>query len=202
MDDNIETVERVILFLVACHPRAQVPADTIEAYVQALADVEPATLKQAALKCVSDIKFFPAISEIRQAVVEVSHAPKRAGVELWGQVVEARRLHDVKHPPGTEDVLGSDITVDPPVIFRGVWDFDDPILRKAVDSVGWPTVHNGEDDTVKWMVVKAYDAIQARELDVARQVPQVQEVLTQLAGKLDGRRQLPRPTKRETIVHD
>jgi hypothetical protein len=105
MDVYGATLERIEILkpLLLAYPRANMAQGNIKIYAEALTVLSAAELKAAVLRCISTLKFFPAISEIVEAAEVVANAargitPLTAG-EAWQMAMrEVRRCCHVEPP--------------------------------------------------------------------------------------------------------
>lgn len=104
-------------------------ADTRKLYRQLIVDLPFEQTKVAVRHLLSTSTFFPAIAEIRNAVVGVVHGRKRPGGDAWGDVMKAMRRHGYTRAPGTD------------------FQFDDPLVARAVQAFGWQDLC-GSDNVV------------------------------------------------------
>jgi len=188
---DVTEVEQVIVFLVAAFPSANISADTIAVYVEMLSDLEPALLKLAAKKAITDGRFFPSVNELREAVAQLVTPPTASGSEAWGEVVRMAIEHGHNSAPGT------------------TWDFSDPVTRRAVAALGWRDICLADEGTMMWPFIKAYDAMSKRQHDDARQLPEVRAQVARLGSgapmrlsELIGRLPAPGQPKDDGVDHD
>lgn len=100
---------------------AETLAQTLRLYWQLLADIPIERLKTAALRHISASKFFPAVSELRNAAVDLVQAPAQTAMEAWGEVLSA--MGEARY-----------------YIFEDHYEtpeFDNPITNRLVRSMGW-----------------------------------------------------------------
>lgn len=169
---------------------AEVQAFTA-AWHRQVGHLEIGLLHAALAEAAGKTGFFPTPKEVLDSVAGLTVAPSVSGAEAWGKVTEARQQHNSVHPPGSLDrVYGMPIEPSPDrpgfwVIPMAVWDFADPITAEAVRAIGWETICDAEDDTVKWQFIKAYDTIYKRQQDAARELPIVADVRRQVEAARD-----------------
>lgn len=78
-------IRRLLAFLVASYPRAEVGDETIQAYEVMLRDLPYREAQRAVVEHVATSRFWPTIAEIRTAVAEGSVAAPPVGV-AWAEV--------------------------------------------------------------------------------------------------------------------
>lgn len=117
MNPNREAVAQTIAVLVASFPSAKLAPENVAAYVNALEDLSPRALGLAIRTIQSRSKFFPTISEIREAALASTTALVEQTAEVaWGQVLAAISEFGWARPPR----------------------FDDPLVERALQcTIGW-----------------------------------------------------------------
>lgn len=164
MSDEHTTLA-AITYLAAAYPANKITKETVRVYVEQLADIDPELLKLAVLKCISDSKWFPAASELREAADALSSPPKRTGAEAWGDVLRAVAVFGYYHDPK----------------------FRDQIVAQVVESFGWKVLCMSENIMAdRAHFIRAYETIQAREAEGRRQVPAVKSRMEAVAQITDG----------------
>jgi len=143
---------------------------TIDAYREALADLPFFLLRAAAVKCLADCKFFPTVAELRTAAASITAFSQRSGVEAWGDVMAKVREHGYLRQPK----------------------FADDQVAAVVRALGWEEICMSEEPMVmRAHFIKAYEQVQQRERENARQLPVVMEVRARLAAaRTDNERQI------------
>ncbi len=159
MDIEITDIERVIVgYLIPRFPNASVPAATIAAYVEDLADIPPELLRLAARKHAADHNWFPSLHELRQAATALAGPPVRSGLQAWNEVKRAVYVHGYLRRPV----------------------FEDPIIAELVAGWGWENICLSEDETAdRARFIQAYEQMAARALEQARQAPDVRDFAAQ-----------------------
>jgi hypothetical protein len=168
------TTFSVIGFLIDAYPRQEIGEGTIEVYRQTLADIPPEILKAAVLVHVARSQWFPAVAELRDAAAGLVERAMNipSAFEAWDEV--ARLIRQV-----------------------GSWGtpaFSNPLIGKAVAGVGgWLAICMSENQIAdRARFFQVYEAYARREEDDHRMLPEVANVISKLALRLDGRRDMPR----------
>jgi hypothetical protein len=107
---------KLVAMLLQAYPNAQISPATSQTYELHLADLEAVGALEAVNRLIRTSKWLPTIAEIRGMVVDVSEGPRRLGGEAWADVNNAVRFIGSYRPP--------------PV-------FEDPIVARCVDAMGW-----------------------------------------------------------------
>lgn len=144
----------------ACRNTRDVTGDTLDIYLEDLADLPPELVVQAIRECRRAETFFPAVAEIRKRVIAIAAGPVLVDPEAaWGEVMrEAQRVgfsrlpvwhNGQSHPaPGPE--------------------FSSPLIAEAVEAIGWRDICMTDIDqlgTLRAQFRDALRAIQNRKID-------------------------------------
>lgn len=151
----------------------------IEAYVEALIDLDPILLESAVLQVITTSKFYPKPAEIREAAIDLEF--KAEGLpdpyEAWEMVMTAVR-GGAGHP-----LVGGDHRAQVP-----------QVVAKAVRYIGGWTQLAMSDNTVadRARFIDAYREVLKREDHDRRMLPKVREHVKALADdlRIDGRKAL------------
>lgn len=158
-------IKAVFGMLSAAYPQAGVTAATLAVYVRTLADLDPQILDAAAADCISRLKFFPTVAEIREAAAQVASlrfGPPSPG-EAWAEVVSAIRE------------VGS----------WGSPSWSHPRIGEAVRQVGgWRNLCLSENQAAdRARFLEIYAEASRREAYDAVTLPEVKDLALRLAGK-------------------
>lgn len=136
-----------------------------------LADLEFPHVKAALLAHCRSAKFLPSPAELRELVANGPSAG-RSGIDAWGDVRKAISRYGVHRTP----------------------QFADPLVKRAVDAVGWATICNSESEGVERAhFAKCYERFAADERALAKMgdvggmlaaAASANRLAEQLAGKL------------------
>lgn len=117
-----KTIKQITALLSAAYPdhwnklSVEQVSQLLTLYSRLLADIDDALLEQATLRHIARSQWFPKVSELRNAAVDLAHPPALDPVEAWGQVCEAiRRVGVYSQQPS----------------------FDDPMTGAIVRQMGW-----------------------------------------------------------------
>ena len=179
---TLEEVGRVIGGLLIIYPYQNSKLNSkqelhafITAYHRILRDLDAKLLDAAALELGGTNKYFPSAAELRQTAFDLEAIAKgelTAG-EAWGVVSKAFGTHGLSRIP----------------------DHFPPLVKRAVVALGgWRNLclsENGMVDRAHFL--KMYDSLDARANQETRMLPEVDDVVKQLAEKM--RPQLPNGTR-------
>lgn len=158
-------------------------AEQGELWTVILAEIPISDLGLAAHAHIAGSRFFPALSEIRRAALEM-HIPQReSAIVAWGDVMAARDwawpgryrelTYTVKDEPGLPPMpelrIKEDLMGEPP--------FKNPLTAQACRILGgWRAIMASECPAAeRARFVEAYEALVARERDEALMLPEVRE---------------------------
>jgi len=155
---------QVLGVLAAAFPQFNLTKETGEVYSRVLADLPDELLRTAALDCVSKCRFFPTVSELRDAALSIKRigAGDPSAFEAWDEV--CRLIRDQGH--------GS------------TPDFSHPWIAAAVrQSGGWVRLCMSENSVAdRARFLEAFADAQRRNLETERTLPQVRELALRLAS--------------------
>jgi hypothetical protein len=163
MADN-QKVTQALAILTAAYPNNKVTRETIMVYQIALQDIPSDVLEQAILHITTTSKFFPAISEIRDAaymiMVETNKIP--SAFEAWGEAIDHCRRSEYKN-------------------------YSHPLIEKAVNTIGiayWQRMTYDDEMATRAQFFRIYESLYVRAMDEMKMLPQVKEF--QKKYELDG----------------
>jgi DNA-directed RNA polymerase subunit F len=139
-----EIAKRVAL-LRAAFPRENIPETTVALYVMKLSDIGPELLEAAVNRLIEEVKFFPAISEVRHMAAKLAGLLPPSSAEALAIVRRADRREPVLRRDGSlayeercwewpEDITEQTLEVCRGVVSR-IGDPVDP--RSEKDRFGW-----------------------------------------------------------------
>lgn len=134
-------VAEIIAILARAYPNSNVSEGTSAVYEATLADLEFELTKRAVLRLITLNKWFPTVAEIREAVTDLHHGPKRLGAEAWCDVgLEIRRTGYIGEPA-----------------------FADPLVAECVAAIGWRSLCLGTNEAAdRARFIELYDGLHAR----------------------------------------
>lgn len=160
--------------LQSCFPDTRLPKETSGAYYESLKDIPADVFGDAVMKCVASCKFWPKVSELREAAESLIFPDQGSGLEAWGKVQDELK-RGVGYP-----YQGS-FTVNAPTT-----SITDPLILRAVEAVGgWRFLQAATDEenvSNRSQFVKCYENMAARHHELNRQLPQVRERVERLNG--------------------
>lgn len=146
--------------LAASYPNTEVTDETYKVYGRMLEDIPIDVLTQSVEQCIAESKFFPTIAELRDKAFvlmsDVSLMPTSA--EAWELVIKEIGRRGFYRSP----------------------EFDNPIVAKAVECLGWRqlcTSENGVADRAHFM--KTYEVLLERAIRDAKLLPNTRRLLQQ-----------------------
>lgn len=138
--------------------------DTLMIYERTLADIDAPALLAAALDHITRNKFFPAISELRDAAYRVVTQDQPSAEEAWGEVRLAFTRYGHNNTP--------------------VWSH--PLIERAVKVIGWMELCMSENQVAdRAHFLRIYGSVEQRSKDAALTLPEIRDLTLKLsAGKL------------------
>jgi hypothetical protein len=179
VDENTrQRVQERIAPLASMFPNWHGTPETVEAYVQVLADLDPLMLEAAIFQLLSTrLDFMPTAGTIRQTAYDLSdRAAGRLGpYEAWEAVVRAFADVGAYRSP----------------------DFDDPIIGDAVKAVGgWRNLCASDNMVAdRARFIDAYTRLSSRRREDEAMLPDMRRRFILLVDKLSANRSLPQPSE-------
>lgn len=154
LDHEIEVL-KIIKIMVSAYPNTQITDATREAYVTMLRDVPLEILEAAVQQSMAESEFLPTIARVREKAIAISRPHHVSSLEAWGIVKKALLEVGFYHSPN----------------------FDDPLIAKAVDCIGWRTLCSSENEPAdRAHFSKLFESLIRREEEDARTLPEVRQI--------------------------
>lgn len=157
-------VVEVLSVLAAAYPSFNLTKETGAVYYRVLSDIPDETLQMAALDCVSKCRFFPTVSELRDAALSIrtNSTAQLSAFEAWEEVTRLIREQGHGSTP----------------------DFSHPWIGAAVrQSGGWVRLCMSENTVAdRARFLEAFADAQRRNTEAERTLPQVRELALRLAA--------------------
>lgn len=163
-----ETTVQIVSVLAAAYPRQAITKDTIKLYEQTLQDIPVEVLKAAALDHISRSKWFPSVSELRDAAFGLMRDPDDpTAFQGWEQVMRAL-YEGAGHP-----IVGRSKS----------FDFVHERVQRCVRYIGgWTYLSQSENLTAdRARFVQAYEQQAERDESSLRMLPAVKALADTLA---------------------
>lgn len=134
-----------------------------------LDDIDDAMLKAAAKHHAASCKWFPKVSELREAAFSLMETGQLTAGEAWEKVCNEIRRVGIYDAPKLE-----------------------PQVKRAVDAMGgWRSLCESENNVAdRAHFLKIFEAISNRDREDRRMLPEVREVAKRLAAGIGEQRQL------------
>jgi hypothetical protein len=160
-----ETI-KVISVLTAAYPNFAISSETIELYSKFLSDM-PYELGQAVvLKLISENKWFPSISEIREAVIKIMPNEIPSTEEAWLEVVNQIR---------SEGSYGSPT-------------FTSNLIYKAVQAIGWRELCLSDNPVAdRAHFFKIYESYRSRQVEDNLMLPEVKRLKEKIRLQIESK---------------
>lgn len=148
-NDTAEIAE-LIGSMAATFPSVQMGEESIFAYVRMLQDIPLPILTVAIEQCTAENKWLPAVAEIRDKAMALTAPQAPTALEAWKVVCD--QMFKEGH--------------------MGRPNFGDPIIKRAVECLGWRELCNSENQVAdRAHFSKVYDQLVARQEQDAKLLP-------------------------------
>lgn len=152
---DIRDITGLVGILTASFPNNKVSRETIQIYQRTLSDLPLDVLEMAILQLVTTSKFFPTVSEIRDASFSIM--ANKSGIpsafEAWGEAMDHCRKSNYK-------------------------DYSHPLIEKTVNIIGidyWHHMTYDDEMATRAQFFKIYEGLLRRAELEAKTLPQVKE---------------------------
>ena len=157
-----EQAASVIAGLTAAYQKDDMAAETIAVYIQFLSDIPYEAGMAAALRLIAENKFFPRVSELRQAALSAipgNMIPE--GADAWQEVI--KQLTDCGYFQSPK--------------------FSHPAIGKAVKTIGWNNIRSSENpDITRAHFMKIYETYKGRAVSEVLMIPEARELQRKISG--------------------
>lgn len=163
---NEADIAKLIGVMAAGFPNTQVTDATVEVYVTMLKDVPLDLLTIAVQQCMAESEFLPTVAKVREKALTLSAPVAPEPLEAWGIVQkEIQRTGFYRLPK-----------------------FDDPIIAKAVDCIGWQTLCSSENPIAdRAHFSKIYEGLLRQAENDRRMLPAARQLQEGVRLMLSGR---------------
>src|ERR1700742_3315291 len=120
---NEAEIAKLVGVMSVAFPSAKITDATVEAYVHLLKDIPLEVLTTAIEQVATESEFFPTVAKIRNKALELTMPQRRDPMEAWGEVVHAMGRVGFYRSPH----------------------FDDPLITRAVECLGWQYLCTSEN---------------------------------------------------------
>lgn len=158
-----KSIAQILAVLTAAFPNNKVSKSTLDIYKLTLADIPLDVLEAATLQIITTAKFFPAVSEIRDAATSIMLGLNKipSAFEAWEEVQTQISL--------CGDYYRYQIAAQVPT-------YSSPIIAKAVDVMGYRTLCESENIVAdRAHFFRVYESLFNRAVDDTKMLPRVKE---------------------------
>lgn len=158
---NEAEASELVAMLAVTFDRPPMSEPKLRMYEKMLLDLEYAPARDGVTKLLATAKFLPSIAEIREAATAAKEGPVRAGLEAWGDILEARATFGFRQKSDGAWTPAEAPLLTPP--------FTDPIVAQCVEQSGGWARFSDPTSFDRDAFVKLYDVLarRAREGRVA-----------------------------------
>lgn len=159
-------IDHVLAILIAAYPYMQKDnganmAATLQVYHRTLADIDAPALLAAALDHISRSKFFPSVSELRDAAYRVVTLNQPSPEEAWGEVKAAFRRWG----------------------YTGKPEWSHPAIEATVKIMGWRELCQSENEVAdRAHFLRIYASVEQRHKDNALMLPEIRNLTLKLSA--------------------
>lgn len=154
--DDIRALTRGLHELAMQYPRYELTPDTIRVYLRQLADIPVAAALAAMDQVGKTSTFFPAVSEIRDAVASHALGAADTAEAAWAEVTREAKRCGYNRPP---TFMGGQF------LSPATPQFSNETTRQAVESVGWRLINTTDDlESVREQFIFTWRSLRKRDL--------------------------------------
>jgi hypothetical protein len=159
-------IVKLIGLMAAAYPNTQVSRETIKVYESMLRDIPLDVLTASIQQCMAESEFMPTVAKIRDKALALSRPVAPEPLEAWGAVQKAIQQYGFYQSPK----------------------FEDPIIAKAVDCIGWQTLcSSGNPVADRAHLSKVYEGLLRQAENDRRMIPQARQIQEQVQRMITGR---------------
>lgn len=158
-------IAKLVGLMAAAFPNVQASDQTIKVYVTMLKDIPLDLLTVSVQQCMAESEFLPTVAKVREKALKLSAPVAPEPLEAWGVVQkEIQRVGSYRSPK-----------------------FDDPIIDKAVDCIGWQTLCLSENPVAdRAHFSKVYEGLLRQADSDRRLLPAARELREGVRLMLEG----------------
>jgi len=152
---NEAEIAKLVGAMSASFPNTNVTDATVEVYISMLKDIPLDVLATSVEQCMAESEFFPTIAKLRNRALALVAPPRRDPMDAWGVVIkEIQRVGFYRSPH-----------------------FEDPLIARAVDCMGWQYLCTSENIVAdRAHFAKVYEQFVERESQDAKLLPQARRL--------------------------
>lgn len=164
--NNKAEIAKLVGVMAAAYPNTQVSDATVEVYVSMLHDIPLNVLNPSVQQCMAESEFLPTVAKVREKALVLCSPVAPEPMEAWGIVLrEIARTGFYNSPK-----------------------FDDPIITRAVDCIGWQTLCTSENAIAdRAHFAKVYEGIVRQAENERRMIPEARQLQEQVKRMVIGR---------------
>lgn len=164
--NNEAEIAKLIGVMAAAFPHSQVSDTTIKVYVSMLRDIPLDVLTASVQQCMAESEFLPTVAKIREKSLALTRPVAPEPLEAWGEVQkEIMRTGAYRSPK-----------------------FNDPVIAKAVDCIGWQNLCASENHGVdRAHFAKIYEGLLRQAETERRLLPAAREIQQGVQRMIGGR---------------
>lgn len=150
-----KSIAQILGVLTAAFPNNKVGVETLKVYSLTLADIPLDVLEAATLQIITTAKFFPTVSEIRDAAHAIMLGLNKipSAFEAWQEAIEHCRQSN----------------------YDG---YSHPLIERAVKVIGipyWQSMETDDEMATRAQFIRVYESLFNRAVDDTKMLPRVKE---------------------------
>ena len=164
--NNEAEIAKLVGVMATAYPNIQASEQMIESYATLLRDLPLDVLTISVQQCMVESEFFPTIAKLRNKVLEITAPVAPEPLEAWGIVLKEIQRVGFYHSPT----------------------FNDPIITKAVDCIGWQTLCSSENVVAdRAHFSKVYEGLLRQAENDRRMLPAAKQIREGVQRMITGR---------------
>lgn len=174
-------IAKLIGVMAAAYPSVKLSEATVEVYIAMLKDIPLDVLTASIQQCMAESEFLPTIAKVRDKALALTLPVAPEPLEAWGVVLKAIQKYGFYHSP----------------------EFNDPIIAKAVECIGWRNLCCTEMDNQgvdRAHFSRVYEGLLRQAENDRRMLPQARNIQEQVRRMIDNRTMPEAPKKIETAA--
>lgn len=166
MNSNDSEIVKLVGVMAAGFPSTQVTSETVKVYVSMLRDIPIDILTASVQQCMAESEFMPTIAKLRDRALRLTTSVAPEPLEAWGMVLKEIERTGFYHSPK----------------------FENPIIAKAVDCIGWQALCSSENQVAdRAHFGKIYEGLVRQADNDRRMIPAARQMQEQIQKLIGGR---------------
>lgn len=148
-------IAKLVGVMAAAYPNTQVTDATVEVYITMLQDIPLNVLTASVQQCMAESEFLPTVAKLREKAIALTSPATMESLQAWGEVLKEMSRAGFYRSPS----------------------FDDPLIAKAVDCIGWRTLCSSENQAAdRAHFAKVYEGLVRQAQNDRRMLPAARQI--------------------------